>query len=115
LNASQQIDITQIDVPWIASLLGVGSDPNDVFVGFNSLLVVVILLTILVFKLGFAKQLAWWKSLIVYILLALGAGTMALVFFTWPIPEVLLVMVVVLAIYRGRLWMNRRNDSTTES
>lgn len=91
-------------------MLGVGSDQNDFSVGFNALVVVVILLTILVFKLGFAKQLAWWKSLIVYILLALGAGTMALVFFTWPIPEVLAVMAVVLAIYRGRLWWNRRQE-----
>ncbi|ACQ71711.1 YlaH-like family protein [Exiguobacterium profundum] len=111
MKASQTIDITQIDVPWIASMLGVGSDPNDFSVGFNALVVTVILLTILVFKLGFAKQLAWWKSLIVYILLSLGAGTMALVFFTWPIPEVLAVMAIVLAIYRGRLWWNRRQDA----
>ncbi|MCT4777903.1 MULTISPECIES: YlaH-like family protein [Exiguobacterium] len=108
MKASQTMDITQIDVPWIASLLGVGSDANDFSVGFNALIITVILLTILVFKLGFAKQLTWWKSLVVYMLLALGAGTMALVFFTWPIPEVLLVMAVVLAIYRGRLWWNRR-------
>ncbi|MBR3063267.1 MAG: YlaH-like family protein [Exiguobacterium sp.] len=114
MKASQTIDITQIDVPWIASILGVGSDPNDFSVGFNALVVTVILLTILVFKLGFAKQLAWWKSLIVYILLSLGAGTMALVFFTWPIPEVPAVMAIVLAIYRGRLWWNRRQD-TVES
>ncbi|WP_240544496.1 YlaH-like family protein [Exiguobacterium algae] len=110
MNASQTINITQIDVPWIASMLGVGSDANNVAAGFNALVIVVILLTILVFKLGFAKQLTWWKSLIVYFLLSLGAGTMALVFFTWPIPEVLSIMAVVLAIYRGRLWWNRRQE-----
>lgn len=108
-------DFSKFDIPAVAKMLGVGSDPNNLSAGFNALMITVVILTLIVFKLGFAKELAWWKSLIVYLLLAVFSAALTLVFWTWPIPEVLLAMVVILGIYRFRMWMVKRERERTAS
>jgi len=114
-QAAVASDISKYDIPFIAKLLGVGSDPNNIETGFYPLMITVVILTLVVFKLGFAKELAWWKSLIVYLLLAVFSAALTLVFWTWPIPEVLLAMVFVLGIYRFRMWMVKRERERTAS
>ncbi|WP_294750459.1 YlaH-like family protein [uncultured Exiguobacterium sp.] len=53
--------------------------------------------------------------MIVYLLLAVFSAALTLVFWTWPIPEVLLAMVFVLGIYRFRMWMVKRERERTAS
>jgi len=117
MNAQAAVasDFPKYDIPFIAKLLGVGSDPNNIETGFYALMITGVILTLVVFKLGFAKELAWWKSLIVYLLLAVFSAALTLVFWTWPIPEVLLAMVFVLGIYRFRMWMVKRERERTAS
>lgn len=67
------------------------------------------LLIIIAYKLGFAKKLPLLKNVIIYFLLAIG--TFLLVFFIvfaeLPITESLIIIVLVLAIYRSRLAIER--------
>ncbi|WP_114571197.1 YlaH-like family protein [Exiguobacterium flavidum] len=114
-KAAEALDLSKYDIPAIAKLVGVGSDPNNIEAGFVPLLITTVVLTLVVYKLGFAKELAWWKSLIVYLLLIVLSASLELAFWMMPIPEVLIAMVLILGIYRARMWMVRREREKTVS
>ena len=60
------------------------------------------------YKLGFARDLPLLKSILVYIMLAIG--TIILTVFSlvkFPITEVLIIITIVLGIYRFRLHRER--------
>lgn len=64
------------------------------------------------YKLGFARELPLLKSIFVYIMLAVG--TIILTIFSLvklPITEVLIIISVVLAIYRFRLYRERSTST----
>ncbi|PAV29873.1 hypothetical protein CIL05_08310 [Virgibacillus profundi] len=61
------------------------------------------------FKLGFARELPLLKNIFVYIML--GVGTLIVTIFSifkMPITESLIIVAVVLAIYRFRLYRQRK-------
>ncbi|OZU90449.1 hypothetical protein CIL03_04695 [Virgibacillus indicus] len=62
------------------------------------------------FKLGFARELSLLKNIFVYIMLA--AGTFVITIFSifkLPITESLIIIAAVLAIYRYRLYKQRKS------
>ncbi|GGA83571.1 YlaH-like family protein [Ornithinibacillus halotolerans] len=87
---------------------------------FNILYPVNLVLAAIAYKLGFAKKLPLLKSIIVYILLAVGIFVLYLLFIMWsvatggkplPLTESLLIICIVLAIYRTRLYFQRKTKS----
>lgn len=75
------------------------------------------ILSAIAYKLGFAKKLSLIKSIIIYLLLAVGVFVLNIMFIVlpvaWakdslPLTESLLVICLVLGIYRFRLHMQRK-------
>jgi len=65
------------------------------------------------YKLGFARKLPWQKSLIVYILLAIGNYILAIFsILKLPITESLIVISLILGLYRYRLHKERTAKSS---
>jgi hypothetical protein len=84
---------------------------------FNILYIVNLVLASIAYKLGFAKRLPILKSVIVYALLAVGIFILNILFIILPatlaaqplpMTESLVVICVVLAIYRVRLFIQRQ-------
>lgn len=72
---------------------------------------IILILSIIAYKLGFARKLPLAKSIIVYFLLALGTFiTTILSILEFPIAESLIIIVAVLAIYRFRMFWQRRSQ-----
>lgn len=69
-----------------------------------------LILIIIAYKLGFARELPILKSVIVYILLAIGNLLLFffIIFAKLPITESLAIIVLVLGIYRFRLHLERK-------
>lgn len=68
-----------------------------------------LILSVIAYKLGFARELPLLKSAIVYILLAIGV--IIITFFSlvkFPMTETLIIISVVLGIYRFRLHKERK-------
>lgn len=97
----------------VANLLGFGN-PENFFSNFPILYLIVCILTILVYNLGFARKLPILKLVIVYIALFLGNFLITFLALTLPIVEALIVAVVVLGIYKVRLKMNKREETAVE-
>lgn len=72
--------------------------------------IAMILLTILVYKLGFAKKLSLGKNIVIYICLVIGSLLLLILSFQLPIVESLLVAVAVLGIYKIRLKMHKEEQ-----
>ncbi|SHF48443.1 YlaH-like family protein [Ornithinibacillus halophilus] len=87
---------------------------------FTILFIVNYILAAIAYKLGFAKKLAIIKSVIVYILLAIGVFVLNIMFIVlpvaWakdslPLTESLVIICLVLGIYRLRLYRQRKKAS----
>ncbi|MUV36261.1 putative membrane protein YlaH [Lentibacillus sp. JNUCC-1] len=70
---------------------------------------------IISYKLGFARKLPVGKSVVVYILLAIGTIIMTFfsVLFRMPITESLIIVALVMGVYRFRLHRERKNRTDT--
>jgi len=76
---------------------------------FLFLYILNLIFSIIAFKLGFARELPLLKSVIVYILLAIGVFVITLFSLVqYPITETLIIISIVLAIYRFRLHRERQ-------
>lgn len=76
----------------------------------------VVILSVIVFKLGFARELPLLQSVVIYILLAIGSFVLWFMEFAFgaPIIVVLLISAAFLGAYRYRLHMHRKNEKQTE-
>ncbi|MDG5470143.1 YlaH-like family protein [Jeotgalibacillus sp. ET6] len=63
----------------------------------------IIALSILVYKLGFAKKLPLLKSAVIYIFLILGCTVLTFLAIFLPITEGLIIAALILIIYKIRL------------
>ncbi len=72
--------------------------------------VIVTILAIINYKLGFARKLPILKSALIYVLLAVGGVILAILGLQLPIAEILVIGVVVLAIVRLKLGHNLGED-----
>lgn len=81
--------------------------------GFLFLYLIILVLAIITFKLGFAKQLPPLKALVVYIFLAVGTFVLTFFGLFYPVTESLFFAALVLAVYRIRLHRERKERSAT--
>lgn|SRR5699024_7248488 len=74
--------------------------------------IVIFLLSALAYELGFARKLPLLKSIIVYVMLLLGTFiTTTFAVFQMPIIESLIIISLVLAIYRFRMYRERKRNN----
>jgi CHASE2 domain-containing sensor protein len=71
----------------------------------------IVFLSIIVYKLGFAKKLPVIKSALIYIILALGCSIFTFLGVFLPVAEVLMISVVVLGIYKIRLYQSKKQKN----
>ncbi|MDQ0253865.1 positive regulator of sigma E activity [Evansella vedderi] len=95
----------------IAELFG-ASNPENFITAYTALYIIVNVLTILVFNLGFARKLPILKAAIVYIMMLLGNLLLTFLAFTLPIIESLAVAAIVLGMYKLQL---RRHKQESQS
>lgn len=76
-----------------------------------------LVLAVIAYKLGFAKKLPRMKSIIVYILLIIGIYIITIFSTVMRMPSVesLIVINLVLAIYRTRLYFQRKSKKENTS
>lgn len=78
---------------------------------FLSFYILNLIFSIISYKLGFARKLPLVKSLIVYILLAVGVFVITIFsVLGLPMTESLIIISLVLAIYRFRLHRERQSN-----
>lgn len=71
-----------------------------------------IVLSILVYNLGFAKKLKIWQNAVIYLVLVIGSLLLLILSYQLPVVESLLVAVLVLGIYKIRLKQHQKNEKT---
>ena len=75
----------------------------------------IVFLSIIVYKLGFAKKLPLVKSLIIYIMLLIGCLILTVLSLQLPIVGALFVAAIVLTIYKLKLKSARKNQNQNNS
>ncbi|MED3624373.1 YlaH-like family protein [Neobacillus thermocopriae] len=98
------MDITE-RLSFFAALYKVHEQPE---VGMWLLYLTITALSVLVYKLGFAKKLPLGKSIIIYIFLILGSTMLTFLGIFLPVAEGLVVAALILIIYKIRLWQSKK-------
>ena len=107
-----RVDITS-NLPFFAELYRVG-DPAYTKIGMWALYLTIVLLSGLVFKLGFARKLSWGKTIVVYGIMAFSCSFLTFLALFLPVTEVLAVAAVFLALYKYRLHKEMRREIEEE-
>lgn len=78
--------------------------------------ILVFILSAIVFKLGFARELPLLKNIIIYTFLFLGCIMLTFFAFFLPMIEGLIVAALILIVYKSRMWREKReeNKATTK-
>lgn len=79
------------------------------------LFAIVFMMSVLVYKLGFAKKLPFFQNLIIYIFLFIGCLVLTFLAFFLPIIEGLIVAALILIVYRVRRMFDDKADQETAS
>ena len=98
----------QEHLSFFAALYQLDKNPE---VGTPLLYLTIVALCILVYKLGFAKQLSIGKSILIYLFLALGCTVLTFLGIFLPITEGLVVAALILIIYKVRLHNQKKQDA----
>jgi len=77
------------------------------------LFITIFLLSVLVYKLGFAKKLRFGQNVVIYLFLFLGCLMLTFLAFFLPVVEGLIVAALILIIYKIRLRLEKKQSSTT--
>ncbi|PTL37508.1 YlaH-like family protein [Alkalicoccus saliphilus] len=93
----------------LADFLGAG-DPENFLTAFWILYIIINLLSILVFNLGFARKLPLLKNIVVYAAMLFGNMFITFLAFTLPIIESLFIAAVVLGMYKLQLRRHKAED-----
>ncbi|MGJ7923106.1 YlaH-like family protein [Neobacillus sp. LXY-4] len=93
---------------FFAALYRVDQNPET---GTPLLYLTIVGLSILVYKLGFAKKLPIGKSIIIYLFLILGCTVLTFLGVFLPITEGLVVAALILIIYKVRLHQQKKQDA----
>lgn len=81
--------------------------------GMWLLYITIFLLSVIVYKLGFAKKLPILKSVVIYFFLALGCTILTFLGIFLPVAEGLVVAAVILIVYKIRLHNSKKADANT--
>ncbi|EZH67110.1 membrane protein [Bacillaceae bacterium JMAK1] len=103
--------MTVDDVSFAAGLFNLH---ENIALGFWLLYLTVVVLSIVVFNLGFARKLPLLKNIVVYAALLIGSLIIAFFGVFYPVVESLIVAGLILGIYRIRLRMHKRNKPQKE-
>ncbi|WP_077622151.1 YlaH-like family protein [Sediminibacillus massiliensis] len=90
----------------------VANGEDNLLLGFFLLYITIAILLAASFKLGFARKLPVLKSVVVYIVLLIGAFVIAILGLKLPMAECLIIIVLVLGTYRFRLYQERKQRNT---
>lgn len=93
---------------FFASLFRVDEQPE---LGMQLLYILILILSIIVYKLGFAKKLPVLKSVIIYFFLALGCTVLTFLGVFLPVAEGLVVAALILIIYKIRLKRSKNAET----
>ncbi|SDY77859.1 YlaH-like protein [Evansella caseinilytica] len=93
----------------IAQWLG-ATDPENFVFAYTMLYIILNILTVIVFNLGFARKLVFLKTVMVYILMLIGNVAITFLAFSLPIIESLFVAAVVLGIYKIQLRRHKQEE-----
>ncbi|MBE4908878.1 YlaH-like family protein [Bacillus luteolus] len=99
------------ELSFFAALFGVDTNPT---VGMWLLYITIVGLSIVVYKLGFAKKLPILKSVVIYFFLALGGTFLTFLGVFLPVAEGLVVAALVLIVYKIRLHQSKKQESTVK-
>ncbi|WP_243290844.1 YlaH-like family protein [Bacillus sp. FJAT-47783] len=97
---------------FFASLYRVDEQPEF---GMWMLYLTIFVLSIVVYKLGFAKKLPLLKSAVIYIFLALGCTVLSFLGIFLPVAEGLVVAALILIIYKVRLYRAKKEEAEAKS
>jgi hypothetical protein len=75
----------------------------------------IVLLSIVVYKLGFARKLPVLKSVVIYVMLLIGCILMTILSLQLPIVGALTIAALILSIYKVRLARSKKQDSSKPS
>jgi hypothetical protein len=92
---------------FFASLYKVHTNPEQ---GMWLLYITIFILSVIVYRLGFAKKLPLLKNVIIYVLLALGCTILTFFAVFLPVAEGLVVAALVLVIYKIRLYQSKKHE-----
>ncbi|WP_338782218.1 YlaH-like family protein [Metabacillus sp. FJAT-52054] len=81
--------------------------------GGQAMFTVILLLSILVFKLGFSKKLPPLKAALIYFFLFLGCSFLTFFAIFLPIAEGLVIAALILIIYKIRLNRHKKMEQST--
>lgn len=74
-------------------------------------LIVLFILSAIVYKLGFAKKLTIKQNIVIYIFLFVGCILLTFLALFLPMIEGLIIAAIVLILYKGRLWREKREEN----
>ena len=72
--------------------------------------ILVFILSAIVFKLGFARELPLLKNIVIYTFLFLGCIMLTFFAFFLPMIEGLMVAALILIVYKSRMWREKREE-----
>ncbi|MGM7720222.1 YlaH-like family protein [uncultured Metabacillus sp.] len=101
------MDITE-RLSFFPSLYNVIEHPK---LGMWMLYLTILALSIVVYKLGFAKKLPIIKSAIIYLFLAFGCTVLTFLGIFLPVAEGLVVAALILIIYKIRLHQSKKQEA----
>jgi hypothetical protein len=99
VKGEQEMDVTE-RLSFFASLYRVDQNAE---MGMWLLYLTIVGLSILVYKLGFAKKLPLLKSVVIYLFLIVGCTVLTFLGIFLPVAEGLVVAALILIIYKVRL------------
>ena len=77
--------------------------------------ILVFILSAIVFKLGFARELPLLKNIIIYIFLFVGCIMLTFFALFLPMIEGLIVAALILIVYKSRMWREKREEQKATS
>ncbi|MCF6410415.1 YlaH-like family protein [Pseudalkalibacillus salsuginis] len=105
-----EVDINE-RLQFFAKLYNVDTNPE---VGMWFLYLTVLLLSIIVFKLGFSRKLPLLKAVVVYVFLGLGCTILTFFAVFLPVTEGLMVAAAILIIYKVRLHQSKKEEQSEQ-
>lgn len=97
------------EMSFFAKLYKVDANPD---LGMWLLYGTITILSIIVYKLGFARKLSFFKNIIIYVLLAIGCTVLTFFAVFLPIGEGLVMAIIVLSIYKLRLRQAKQESAS---
>lgn len=112
MDENAVLNVEAEGLTFFATLVGIDENP---VVGFILLYLIVTILNIVVFNLGFARKLPLLKNIVVYIALIFGSLILTFLAIGLPIAEGLAIASIVLIIYKIRLHQSKKNETSSNS